>query len=424
MRLRTGMAALAAATFGIGAGTAQGAGFYIKEQSVTGLGRAFAGEAAIGEDASTIYFNPAAMTELKRAEAQIGVHLLVPRSELTNRGSAYQLGATPIAPITGGDGGNPYDPTPVPNGFAAMPFAGGDLWFGIGITAPFGLANKYDDGWFGRYDSLETELTTINVQPSVAYRVNDYLSIGGGIDIQYADAKLTNAIATSPTGPDILSNLEGDDWSVGFNFGILVKPTDTTRIGLHYRSEMNHELEGDLSLSSSGIALGSSPGSAELNLPAIVELGIAQELTPKLTLLGELSWYGWNNFEEIRVRRPGQPDSVVEQNYQNSWAFAIGAQYEINEQWTVRGGVQYDQTPTEGGYRSTRTPDGDRTWLTAGLTYALNDSFVIDAAYAHIFISDETVDVTRPGAGAASTRVQAESEGSVDIVSLALRYRF
>jgi long-chain fatty acid transport protein len=424
MRLRTGMAALAVAAFGTGAGTAQGAGFYIKEQSVTGLGRAFAGEAAIGEDASTIYFNPAAMTELRGPEAQIGVHLLVPRSELTNAGSAYQFGSTPIAPIGGGNGGNPYDPTPVPNGFAAMPFAGGDLWFGIGITAPFGLANKYDDGWFGRYDSLETELTTINVQPSLAYKVNDFLSVGGGIDIQYADAKLTNAIATTPTGPDILSDLEGDDWSVGFNFGILVKPTDSTRIGLHYRSEMNHELEGDLKLSSGGIALGSSPGSAELKLPAIVELGVAQELSPQLTLLGELTWYGWNNFDEIRVQRPGQPDSVVAQNYQNTWSLALGAQYEISDQWTVRGGVQYDQTPTEGGFRSTRTPDGDRTWVTAGLTYALNDSFVIDAAYAHIFISEETVDVTRPGAGPVSTRVRAETEGSVDIVSLALRYRF
>lgn len=193
-----------------GVQTADAAGFYIKEQSVTGLGRAFAGESAVSEDASTIFFNPAGMTRLQGPEASAGVHLLVPRADLENRGSSSSSPAGTL-PIGGSDGGNPYDPTPVPNAYFAYPVMGRDLWVGLGVSAPFGLANKYDANWFGRYDSIETDLLTINIAPSVAYKVLDWVSIGGGIDIQYADAKLVNAVFAGPTAPDVISNVEGDD---------------------------------------------------------------------------------------------------------------------------------------------------------------------------------------------------------------------
>ncbi len=181
--------------------TADAAGFYIKEQSVTGLGRAFAGESAVAEDASTIFFNPAGMTRLQGPEATAGVHLLVPRADLENRGSSSSVrtpAGAPTRPISGSDGGNPYDPTPVPNAYFAYPLMDRDLWVGLGVSAPFGLANKYDADWFGRYDSIETDLLTIDIAPSVAYKVLDWVSIGGGIDIQYADAKLTNAFFAGP----------------------------------------------------------------------------------------------------------------------------------------------------------------------------------------------------------------------------------
>jgi long-chain fatty acid transport protein len=423
--VRLGIAAIAAVLSAGAATTAQAAGFYIKEQSVTGLGRAFAGEAAIGEDASTIYFNPAAMTELSRAQAAVGAHLLVPRSELTNAGSTHLLNGAPAGAIPGNRSGNPYDPTPVPNGFAAAPFMNGDLWLGVGVTAPFGLANAYDPNWFGRYDSIKTELTTLNVQPAVAYRINDRLSVGGGIDIQYADARLTNALFAGPGNPDVIADLRGDDWTVGFDVGVLFRPLPTTRIGVHYRSAITHELKGDFVASQAGLPLARTPGSAELKLPDIVELGVAHEVTPALTLLGEITWTGWDSFDEIRVQRPGVPDSVIPQSYRNSFAVALGAQYELDANWTLRAGVQYDETPTEGGFRSTRTPDGDRTWLTAGFSYKAGRNLVVDAAYAHIFISGETIDLTRAGAvPVLSTRVRAETEGRVDIFSIGLRYLF
>ena len=410
-----------------GAQSASAAGFYIKEQSVTGLGRAFAGELAMAEDASTIFFNPAGMTRLQGPEATAGVHLLVPRADLDNRGSSSSV-QTPAGavtrPIGGGDGGNPYDPTPVPNAYFAYPLMDRDLWVGLGVSAPFGLANKYNADWFGRYDSIETDLLTINIAPSVAYKVLDWVSIGGGIDIQYADAKLTNAIFAG-TGPDIISNVEGDDWAVGYNVGILFEPLPTTRVGVHYRSKIDHTLEGDVKLNRAGASLSNLPGTADLDLPDIIAVGFAHDVTPALTVMAEYNWYGWSNFKEIRVKRSGLVDQVVTQNYQDTYSVAVGAQYKVNDAWTVRGGFQYDETPTVDGFRSTRTPDGDRYWLSAGLSYDVSDSFTVDVAYTHVFIADADVNTSQTGAAAAlSTNTRATAEGSVDIFAAALRYKF
>jgi long-chain fatty acid transport protein len=413
-----------------GAQPAAAAGFYIKEQSVTGLGRAFAGESAMSEDAGTIFFNPAGMTRLKGPEATAGIHLLLPRADLENRGStatARTLAGTVTRPIGGGDGGNPYDPTPVPNAYFAYPVMNRDLWVGLGVSAPFGLANKYNADWFGRYDSIESNLLTLDIAPSVAYKVLDWVSIGGGIDIQYADAKLTSAVFTG-SATDAISKLQGNDWSVGYNVGILFEPLPTTRVGFHYRSAIDHTLDGDLKLSRAGASLSDSPGTADLDLPDIFAVGFAHDVTPALTVMAEYNWYGWSNYKEIRVKRPGLPDQVVPQNYEDTFSVAVGAQYRINETWTVRSGVQYDETPTIDGFRSTRTPDGDRYWLSAGLSYTVSDNFTVDMAYTHVFIDSGDINTTQPGATlpgvTLSTNTRATTEGSVDIIAAALRYKF
>jgi long-chain fatty acid transport protein len=404
--------------------TADAAGFYIKEQSVTGLGRAFAGESAMAEDASTIFFNPAGMTRLQGPEATAGVHLLVPRADLENRGSSSSSPAGP-RPISGSDGGNPYDPTPVPNAYFAYPLMDRNLWVGLGVSAPFGLANKYDADWFGRYDSIETDLLTINIAPSVAYKVLDWVSIGGGIDIQYADVKLTSALFAGPASPDFISEVEGDDWAVGYNVGILFEPLPTTRVGIHYRSRIDHTLEGDVKATQAGVLRSNRPGTADLDLPDIIAVGFAHDVTPALTLMAEYNWYGWSSFKEIRVKQAGVDDRPVPQNYQDTFSIAVGAQYKLNEEWTVRSGFQYDETPTVDGFRSTRTPDGDRYWLSAGLSYDISDNFTVDVAYTHVFIEDATINTRQPGAATVlSTNTRASAESSVDIFAAALRYKF
>ncbi|HZH28720.1 MAG TPA: outer membrane protein transport protein [Azospirillaceae bacterium] len=421
MNVRLALAA-APAALALAAGSAHGAGFYIQEQSVTGLGRAFAGEQAIGEDASTVYFNPAAMTELKGAEVQGGVHLLVPRAKVKDRGSRLTVRGTNLGPIGGNDGGNPYEPTPVPNFHAALPLADGRLWLGFSATAPFGLASDYGQRWFGRYDSTETELKTYNFQPSIAYKLTDRLSVGGGIDIQYVDVTLESAIPLTRTA-DAIGRVEGDDLSAGINLGILYKPFDGTRVGLHYRSGVHHTIEGEQTVTSPLAPTQRRGGRAELDLPDIVALGLAQQVTPQLTLLGSVTWFNWSTFDEIFVNTGSPTDREVRQNYVDTWAFSVGAQYKVTDAVTVRAGFQYDPTPTQDNFRTTRTPDGDRYWLAAGLTYSFG-RLSVDAAYAHIFVNSEDINLVRPGPTGLTAVYNAETENAVDIFSIALRYRF
>lgn len=395
---------------------AHAAGFYIQESSVSGLGSAFAGSVSSTQDASTIFFNPAGMTDLDGRQAQLGVNWLMPKSELTDTGSTF-LGA----PVGGGDGGNPYSPTPVPNGFFATPLTDDNrLWGGVGVTAPFGLANDYGQNWFGRFDSTETELTVINISPVLAYRVNSQFSIGGGIDIQYADATLESRATVG--GPVGVSRLEGDDVSIGYNIGVIYSPWESTRFGAHYRSAVDQKLDGTISLTGGTGADFATGGTAELELPDIATLGVTQDMSERWRLMGQLSWYGWNQFETIRaVSNAGTTLSNVQQGYQNTLAFSVGTEYDYTPEWTLRAGYQYDPTPTTDQFRTSRTPDGDRNWFTAGATYHYNDRISFDMAGAYIDVGDETISVTRNGGLAA---VNANTEGRVGILSAAINYKF
>jgi long-chain fatty acid transport protein len=391
----------------------QAAGFYIQEQSVRGLGYAFSGSTTSIDDASTIYFNPAGMTKLDRAQINAGAHFIYPDSDLSDTGTT----APPGQPV-GPESDNPYKITPVPNLYGAMPITD-QLWLGLGVSAPFGLGSDYDDGWFGRYDSTETELKTINVAPSLALKATEWLSIGLGIDIQYADAVLESAAFAGAAGT---SRLSGDDWSVGYNAGIQIKPWQHTEIGLHYRSAMKHTLDGTISAEGTGAGDFTTGGTADLNLPDIATLGIAHDVTPQTRLMAQATWFGWNNFQDIAaIDDSGTVRSRIVQNYQTTWAFAVGAEHDLNDKWTVRAGYQYDETPTTDLYRTSRTPDGDRNWFSLGATHKLTENMDLDFAATYIHVGDETINVSR-NAGLAN--IQADTEGQVGIVAVGLTFKF
>jgi long-chain fatty acid transport protein len=454
-RLALGVAALSAAA-GLGAGAANAAGFFIQEQSVTGLGRAFAGGAAAADDASTVFSNPAGMTFLKQGEAQVGGSLLLPDSRLKDSGSTidYPGFRTPLGilnpppGVISGDGksNNPYDPTLVPHGYVAIPVPSTDnrFWVGVGLGAPFGLESQYNKNWFGRYDATKTELQVYNFSPVVAYRVNDWLSIGGGVDISYAWAKLESHVP-NPVGKLVPSfagdgdlSIKGDSWAIGYNIGAIVQPVEGTRLGVHFRSGVDHMLDGRASLKGIGFpplpglpqsADFATDGRAKLNLPPMLSLGIRQEVTPQVALLGGVTWYGWSSFKEIRVKRgDGGDDLVNEQRYQDTVGVSIGGEYTWNDDLTLRAGFQYDPTPTKSGYRSSRTPDGDRYWLSAGASYDIMENMSVDFAYTHIFIDARKLDAERDFYVGTPLETQVSYDGSnsssVDIVALGLRYRF
>lgn len=421
-------------------GSACAGAFFIPQQSVADVGTAFQGGAVMARDASTIFSNPAGMTELEKAQITIGANILVLNVDVENRGSTATTlgsGGVPVG-YSGNSGGNPAKPELVPNIFAAFPVIDKDLWAGIGITAPFGLGSDYNDQWFGRYDSIQTELLTTNISPTLAYRVNQYVSLGVGLDVQYADAKLSNAVpdTLNPGGPTLATDgrarVKGDDWSFGFNAGVLIKPFEGTRVGIHYRSPMDHNLKGNLRISrlTGGLAglNSTSHSQVDLDLPEIVTVGVAHDVTPELTVMSQFQWFGWSRFNEIRIRSTANPDLVRKENYEDSITIGIGAEYKLPGSWILRGGFQFDQTPIRDKYRTTSVPTNNAYWLGLGASYSPTEDIVLNVAYARTFFEDGNIDLDRkffegsPAQGQADINARAKNSG--DTFSVNFTYRF
>lgn len=439
-------------------------GFYLQEQSPKETGRALSGGAAAADDPSTVYFNPAAMTQLSGIQTSVGGVLLFAAAGQQNRGSTRagpSIGGGPVllpatAPVTGGSGGNPFDKViPVPS-FYVTGQVTDRIWIGIGVTAPFGLKLDYDPDFFGRYDSLHTDLKTYDVQPSFAYRLTDHLSVGGGIDVQYAKVKLTNAlpqlspfIFSGPSSlpvigfppstslpsvtlaPDGLATIKGDDWSVGWNAGLFYT-TGGTNWGIHYRSGMQHRIQGSATLSGllgplarAGLN-GTTGASAPLNLPDVVTLSMMHRLTPHARAMLTARWYNWSVFEQIAITS-GTGTSVKALHYCDSYSFSAGGEVDVSPALTLRAGTMFDRTPTDPQYLTTRVPDGDRVWLSGGATWAMSPQLAVNLSYAHNFVGK--ANLIRPdhyysGAASVTTTTRSLTSGNADQIAASVTARF
>lgn len=408
-------------------------GFYLQEQSPRAIGRAFSGEAAAADSPSTIFFNPAGMTELEGVQISTGGTLLFITSSQANEGSTRtQPGVAGQVALAGDSGGNPFDGVvPVPAFYASAHIAGSPLWFGVGVGAPFGLKLKYRSDFFGRLDSLYSDLKTYNVQPSLAVKLNESFSIGGGIDLQYADVTLTNALPNlSASTPDGHYSVKGDDRSVGWNLGLLAK-TGKAQFGLHFRSRMKHRLAGAQTISGLTGALSAANGTtdveAPLNLPDIATASIAYRLTPQTRLMATGRFYNWSVFQQIEILPDGGTPLIKTLRYKDSWSLAMGAEHDLSDRLTLRGGAMFDKTPTNPDFLSTRVPDGDRTWLSMGATFGLTERLSLDFSYAHVFIDEQLMDRTDSfysGAAQVDVRTLARSSGNVDMLATSITARF
>jgi long-chain fatty acid transport protein len=409
-------------------------GFYLQEQAPAAVGRAFAGEAAIASDASTIYFNPAGMTKLGHMTLTNGAHLLFIDSAERDRGSTRTFSATGAASATGGgNGGDPFDPlVPVPSLFGSMRVGDSPLWLGLGVSAPFGLKVVYDDNWFGRYDSLASDVKTFNVQPSAAYALNDRISIGVGFNAQWMKAKLSNALPNiSPAQADGLFKVDGDDIAFGWNAGVLAD-FGSVRLGAHYRSGIKHQLKGDLAISGLLGPLASGNGvvatKSRVRLPDIATVSIVLGANGPWRLLASGSWYNWSVFQDIRIVPVTGAPRISNQDYRDTWSASIGAEHDLRPGLTLRGGVMRDGGPTRDSLRTTRVAGGDRIMTTAGTSIALSRRLTADFSYAHVFVQDKNVARTeRFYAGtAAETVVTTRSRDgtNIDMVAGSITARF
>jgi long-chain fatty acid transport protein len=385
---------------------AHAAGFALIEQNASGLGNAYAGAAAVAEDASTIFFNPAGMTLLPDRQVVVAGHLIKPEMEFSGT-------VTPA--IGGGQGGDAGDLAFAPNAYFAYRLTP-DLHLGLGLNSPFGLKTEYDADWIGRFQAIESEVTTVNLNPSIAYKVSDAFSVGAGLNVQWIEATLTNRI--SPLVPTSHIEIQGDDYGWGFNLGALWQISPDSRIGLAYRSEVDYTLEGSATVSN--FPLPSGPVTADITLPDSASLSLFHKLSPKWDLLADLTWTGWSDFDKLAIyRTSGALLSSTPENWEDILRYSLGATWHMSDKLSLRGGVAYDEAPVSDADRTPRIPDGSRTWLAVGGQYRLSEKSALDFGYAHLFVNDPGLQSTGGG-----TTLTGEYDSQVDILSAQYTHSF
>ncbi len=404
--------AVPAALLAMASGVASAAGFQLMEQNASGLGNAYAGSAAVAENAGTIFFNPAGMTQLQAREASFGVAAVRPSFEFSDKGS--QSG------VLSGNGDDAGGWAALPNAYLSWAL-NKDLYVGVGLSAPFGLVTDYDESWVGGAQSLNFEIKTYNINPSIAYRVNDKLSLGAGLNWQRAEAEYERIAAVAPGLATTFATLDVDSDAWGWNIGVLFTPSPSMKIGVSYRSKIEHELEGDLKLK--GTLAGAVPQTtsgkarADVDLPDTLILSAAQQLDERWEMLGDLSWTGWSNIKKVDIdRRSGPLSGVTVQtlntDYRDSWRVALGANYKLNDAWKLKFGVAYDQAPVRGrDRRLVALPDNDRTWFALGGQWKATKTTTLDVGGAYLYVRDTKIDNDQSAAGRG--RVTGEYESDV-----------
>lgn len=418
-------------------------GFLLKEQSASGQGTSFAGATAnAAGDASALFFNPAAAGAVSGNQV-VGVATGVFPYAKTNDASASRATRLGGGAITGSaDSGDAAGDALVPAGFLVYSLTP-DVKLGLALTSPWGLSTDYPENWVGRYHAVHSSLQTINISPSVSYKLLPELTVAAGLQIEYAKARLSQAVdfgsilaiagaRVAPGSLDSVAQVKGDDWGVGGTAGLLYQPTKETRIGLSYRSSVFHQLQGDATFGSVPAALRGSFADtdvkAKVTMPDVVGLGAYHELNDRWAVMGDVQWTNWSRFQQLRIdfANPLRSDSVTVENWKDSWFVSLGAAYKWSDKLTLRAGVAYDQSPVRDEYRTPRIPDADRYWVSLGAGYQVTDNIKMDLGYTHVFAHSGSVNLTDnlTGPDALRGNLKASYDAHVDIVALQTTFSF
>lgn len=411
--MKKSAAALVLTGVSVAVSTAFAAGFQLTEQSSLGAGRAYAGAGIVGDDLSAVHYNPAGMTLLDGTRFQAGGVWIGLNADFKGNNGESENGRLKGQMI--------------PAGYVTHQ-VNDKVWLGFAMTVPFGMGTEYDRNWEYANRGTSAKIYTFDMNPSIAYKVSDFISVGAGVSVQYAKAELGMRMdVPGAPGKDMAhGKVEADSWDWGYNFGVMISPTDKLRFGLAYRSAIKHEADGDVTLSSvngttlggvlqnpmAGAALatlleGQMLGTAAtIKTPDTLMLTGTWEATDQLRLSGLIRWANWSNFDDLTLENSvpsglgmmavsqfgqgaqalvGQVKEVtIENKWQDTWLFSVGADYRINSAFTVRGGLAYETSPVDD--QSTRMaviPDTDRVWFSLGASwYPTQDlQFDVGATY-------------------------------------------
>lgn len=403
-RLNSGtvIAGLAAVLLFLAPAGANAGGFAVKEQSTAAQGNSFAGATAGAEDVTYMFFNPAGLTRHADHQTALVFNYIVVQGE--------------TADANAGVGGEPASGDAAVDAFVPAVYAmwsvSPDLKLGIGVNAPFGLKTEYSQTWAGRYHSVESEMKTININPVLAYRINDMFSVGAGLQIQQVDVTLSNMVNFG--GPDLLAEVTGDDWGFGATFGLLAELSDDTRLGLGYRSQVKHDIEGTFIIP----GFVASDASADFTSPDMATAGFYHDINSQWAVMGELAWTRWSSFDELLIQDGGTVINRTPEDWEDVWFFALGATWKPNETWAIRAGAGYDQAPIPDNRRTPRITDEDRIILSLGAQFRPSRNVTIDAAYSHFFIKDGSIDLPVGYSDPPQPALTANYENSADIISI------
>ncbi|MCL7765948.1 outer membrane protein transport protein [Pasteurella multocida] len=416
---------LLASALAVVAGSASAAAFQLAEVSTSGLGRAYAGEAAIADNAAVVATNPALMSLLKQPEISVGAIYVDPNINLTSPmpGFAYKnIAPNALVPTV-------YGVYPINEKFAV----------GGGLNVNYGLATEFDDKYAGGFLGGKTDLTAINFNLSGAYRVTEKFSVGLGLNAVHAKAKLeryAGALAKQkfqnpPLGikeTSVISKLQGDKWGFGWNAGLVYEFNERNRIGVAYHSQVDINFKGQYSnqfpvaaaqpLQAAGItATGGKeiPGTLHLPLPAYWEISGYHKMTDRFAMHYSYKYTQWSKFKELRAKgTDGKTLFSKTEEFRDSSRIALGASYDVTDALTVRTGIAYDESAAD-EHNTISIPDTDRTWFSVGATYHFTPNVSIDAGFAHLKGKKNTFK---------EEGVPFTSKASANLYGLNVNYRF
>lgn len=393
------MKAAAAAVMAVcAASAAQAAGFMLTEQSAGSLGRAYAGVGVDGTDISGVFYNPATMTLHPGTQIQAG--FVAVGLDLSLDYDVAQTGGTSIS---GNENGR-ANTQPIPFGYISHQMTD-NMWIGLAMTVPFGMGTEYGDNWAGANRGISAQVLTFDFNPNVAWKVSDKVSLGAGLSIQYASADLklrTNASNAALAAGGFDSEVDADSIAWGWNIGMMWSPLDNLRFGLSYRSRVNHNADGDLTLdnfsdprgglTTQGIdkLMGTHEATATLATPAWAMATAAWDVNDLVSLYATFRWTDWSSFDELNINGKtslGTPiTSKVVNKWQDTYLFSVGTDLRFTNWWTFRAGIGYETSPIDDP--TTRTaiiPDADRWWFALGSSFKATDNLQLDvsAAWLH-----------------------------------------
>ncbi|MGY8626593.1 OmpP1/FadL family transporter [Chromobacterium violaceum] len=434
--LSVSLAALFAA-----APAAQAAGFQLTEQSVTGMGRAYAGAGMAGDDLSAVFYNPAGMTLLSGTRVQGGftyAEIDAPFNGSNTTTTVNPLTGKPVGTATVSANDNGRAPGElIPNAYLTHQISD-KLYAGIGITTPFGLGARYSDNWGGRDNGISSSIKTVDINPSLAYKLDERWSLGGGVSAQYAQADLKKGAYL----PGASGELKADSWGFGYNLGVMYSFNQDSRVGLSYRSKIHHKAEGDYTnsgfptagpLAPLGLKLnGTFAGSAEVTAPESLLLSGYSKLNSKFAVEASARWTRWSRFDQLVVKGspavgPIDTTTRIPNNWKNSWMFSVGGDYFYSDALTLRSGLGYETTPVPSAQdRNALIPDANRLWLSLGASYKINKQASVDVGYAYLrALGDKKVDNTSKSPFGTQSHLQGEYASITGhLLGVQMQYRF